>query len=191
MTPAGPYGPTSRVPAFFELSSLSGKARRAWRRISANRRGIRMPLYEHVFLARQDLSQQQVDELTAHFRGVIEQMGGNVAKVEYWGVKSLTYRIRKNRKAHFTLLNVEAPPAAISEVERQQHINEDVLRAMTVRVEELEAGPSAMMRKVDRDRDRDERRGDRRRDRDGPDSRGPRGPREDRGDGDDVEMTEH
>ena len=74
-----------------------------------------MPLYEHVYLARQDLSQQQVDELTAHYKGVIEQMGGNVAKVEYWGVKSLTYRIRKNRKAHFTLLNVEAPPAAISE----------------------------------------------------------------------------
>jgi len=144
-----------------------------------------MPLYEHVYLARQDLSQQQVDELTTHYKGVIEQMGGNVAKVEYWGVKTLTYRIRKNRKAHFTLLNVDAPPAAISEVERQEHINEDVLRAMTVRVSELETGPSAMMRKADRDRDRDERRGERRRDRDGA-----RGPREDRGDGDDTEMTE-
>jgi small subunit ribosomal protein S6 len=85
---------------------------------------------------------------------------------------------------------VEAPPAALAEVERQQHISEDVLRAITVRVEELEEGPSAMMRKVDRDRDRDERRGERRRDRDGPDSRGPRGPRDDRGDGDDTEMTE-
>jgi small subunit ribosomal protein S6 len=147
-----------------------------------------MPLYEHVYLARQDLSQQQVEELTAQYKGVIEQLGGTVAKAEYWGVKSLTYRIRKNRKAHFTLLNLDAPPAAIVEVERQQHINEDVLRAMTVRVEELEAGPSAMMRKVDRDRDRDERRGERRRDRDEP--RGPRGPREDRGDGDDAEMTE-
>jgi small subunit ribosomal protein S6 len=144
-----------------------------------------MPLYEHVYLARQDLSQQQVEELTAQYKGVIEQLGGTVAKAEYWGVKSLTYRIRKNRKAHFTLLNLDAPPAAIVEVERQQHINEDVLRAMTVRVEELEAGPSAMMRKVDRDRDRDERRGERRRDRDEP-----RGPREDRGDGDDAEMTE-
>jgi small subunit ribosomal protein S6 len=144
-----------------------------------------MPLYEHVFLARQDLSQQQVDELTAHYKGVIEQLGGNVPKAEYWGVKSLTYRIRKNRKAHFTLLNVDAPAAAITEVERQQHINEDVLRAITVRVEELESGPSAMMRKVDRDRDRDERRGERRRDRDGP----PRGPREDRGNEDEV--TEH
>ena len=149
-----------------------------------------MPLYEHVYLARQDLSQQQVDELTALYKGVIEQLGGTVAKVEYWGVKSLTYRIRKNRKAHFTLLNLDAPPAAVTEVERQQHINEDVLRAMTVRVEELEAGPSAMMRKVDRDRDRDERRGERRRDRDDGPPRGPRGPREDRGDGDDAEMTE-
>jgi small subunit ribosomal protein S6 len=148
-----------------------------------------MPLYEHVYLARQDLSQQQVEDLTTQYKGVIEQLGGKIAKAEYWGVKSLTYRIRKNRKAHFTLLNVDAPPAALTELERQQHISEDVLRAMTVRVEELEAGPSAMMRKVDRDRDRDERRGDRRRDRDdGP--RGPRGPRDDRGDGDDAEVTE-
>ena len=148
-----------------------------------------MPLYEHVYLARQDLSQQQVEDLTTQYKGVIEQLGGKVAKAEYWGVKSLTYRIRKNRKAHFTLLNVDAPPAALTELERQKHISEDVLRAMTVRVEELEAGPSAMMRKVDRDRDRDERRGDRRRDRDdGP--RGPRGPRDDRGDGDDAEITE-
>ena len=145
-----------------------------------------MPLYEHVYLARQDLSQQQVEELTAQYKGVVEQMGGKVAKVEYWGVKSLTYRIRKNRKAHFTLMNVEAPAAALNEVERQQRINEDVLRAMTVRVDELEGGPSAMMRKADRDRDRDERRGDRRRDRDGP-----RGPREDRSDGDETEPTEH
>jgi small subunit ribosomal protein S6 len=154
-----------------------------------------MPLYEHVFLARQDLSQQQVDELSARYKGVIEQLGGSVPKVEYWGVKSLAYRIRKNRKAHFTLLNVDAPAAAITEVERQQHINEDVLRALTVRVEELESVPSAMMRKVDRDRDRDERRGergergdrgDRRRDRDGG-----RGGREERGHEDDSEVTEH
>ena len=94
-----------------------------------------MPLYEHVYLARQDLSQQQVEELTAQYKGVLEQMGGKVAKIEYWGVKSLTYRIRKNRKAHFTLMNVEAPPAALGEIQRQEHINEDVLRAITVRVE--------------------------------------------------------
>jgi len=118
-----------------------------------------MPLYEHVYLARQDLSAQQVEELTAQYKGVVEQMGGKVAKSEYWGVKSLTYRMRKNRKAHFTLMNIDAPAAAMSEVERQQRINEDVLRQLTIRVEEHEAEPSAMMRKADRDRDRDERRG--------------------------------
>jgi small subunit ribosomal protein S6 len=135
-----------------------------------------MPLYEHVFLARQDLSAQQVEELTAQYKGVIEQNGGKVAKTEYWGVKTLTYRMRKNRKAHFTLMNVDSPSAAMAEVERQQRINEDVLRNLTVRVDEHEAEPSAMMRKVDRDRERDERRGDRfdRGDRD----RGDRGDRD-------------
>jgi small subunit ribosomal protein S6 len=118
-----------------------------------------MPLYEHVFLARQDLSAQQIEELTTQYKGVIEQLGGKIAKSEYWGVKTLTYRMRKNRKAHFTLMNVDAPPAAMSEVERLQRINEDVLRNLTIRVEEHETEPSAMMRKVDRDRDRDDRRG--------------------------------
>jgi small subunit ribosomal protein S6 len=122
-----------------------------------------MPLYEHVFLARQDASPQQVDELTTQFKGVVEQMGGKIAKTEYWGVKSLSYRIRKNRKAHFTLLNVDAPAAALAEIERQERLNEDILRYLTVRVEAHEEGPSAMMRKSDRD----ERRGERRRDRDG------------------------
>jgi small subunit ribosomal protein S6 len=141
-----------------------------------------MPLYEHVYLARQDLSAQQVEELTTQYKGVIESLGGSVAKVEYWGVKSLTYRINKNRKAHFTLLNLDAPAAAVAEVERQQRINEDVLRTLTVKVDELEAGPSAMMRKSDRDRDERGDRGDRRpgdRDRDRGD-RGDRGPRRDR-----------
>lgn len=118
-----------------------------------------MPLYEHVFLARQDLATQQVEELTAQFKGVIEQMGGKVPKTEYWGVKSLSYRINKNRKAHMTLFNVDAPPAAITEIERQMRLNEDVLRYLTIRVDELEEGPSAMMRKVDRDRERDDRPG--------------------------------
>src|SRR3979409_1024242 len=118
-----------------------------------------MALYEHVFLARQDLSTQQVEELTAQYKAIIEQMGGKIAKSEYWGVKSLTYRMRKNRKAHFTLMNVDAPSAAMVEVERQQRINEDVLRNLTIRVDEHEVEPSAMMRKVDRDRDRDDRRG--------------------------------
>jgi len=116
-----------------------------------------MPLYEHVFLTRQDASAQQVEELTAQFKGVIEQMGGQVAKTEQWGAKSLSYRLRKNRKAHFTLFNVDAPPAALNEVERQERLSEDVLRYLTIRVEEHEEGPSAMMRKADRDRERDER----------------------------------
>src|SRR6202140_4199021 len=120
-----------------------------------------MPLYEHVYLARQDASTQQVEELTAQWKGVIEGLGGSIAKAEYWGVKSLSYRLRKNRKAHFTLMNVNAPPAAINEIERLERINEDVLRYLTIRVEEHEEGPSAMMRRAERDRDRDDRRGDR------------------------------
>jgi small subunit ribosomal protein S6 len=118
-----------------------------------------MPLYEHVFLARQDLSTQQVDDLTAQYKGIVEQLGGKVAKTEYWGVKSLSYRMSKNRKAHMTLLNLDAPPAAVTEIERQMRLSEDVIRFMTIRVDELEEGPSAMMRKVDRDRDRDDRHG--------------------------------
>src|SRR2546425_10059657 len=112
-----------------------------------------MPLYEHVFLTRQDASAQQVEELTAQFKAIIEQMGGKVAKVEQWGVKSLSYRLRKNRKAHFMLLNIDAPSAVINEIERQERLNEDVIRYLSVRVDEHEEGPSAMMRKVDRDRD--------------------------------------
>jgi small subunit ribosomal protein S6 len=141
-----------------------------------------MPLYEHVYLARQDLSAQQVEEMTATFKGIIEGLGGKfVSDPEYWGVKTLSFRIRKNRKAHFTLFRLDAPPAAITEVERQERLSEDVLRTLTVRVDEHEEGPSAMMRKVDRDRDRDERGGGRfdrgdRFDRD----RGPRRDRDDR-----------
>ena len=116
-----------------------------------------MPLYEHVFMSRQDASAQQVEELTNHLKSVIEQMGGKIAKLEQWGVKSLSYRLRKNRKAHYTFMNLDAPPAVINEIERQERLNEEVLRYLTVRVEELEEGPSAMMRKVDRDRERDDR----------------------------------
>jgi small subunit ribosomal protein S6 len=156
-----------------------------------------MPLYEHVFLARQDVSAQQVEELTAQIKGVIEQMGGKVAKTEQWGVKSLSYRLRKNRKAHFTFLNVDAPPAAINEIERQERLNEDVIRYLSVRVDEHEEGPSAMMRKVDRDRDRDERGGGFRdrerggfRDRDRDRDRGEHRPhREGRPPRDDAEAT--
>ncbi len=119
-----------------------------------------MPLYEHVYLARQDLSAQQVEDLTNQLTGVIGQLGGKVTKSEYWGLKSLTYRMRKNRKAHMTLLNVEAPPAALNEIERHERLNEDVLRYLTIRVDALEEGPSAMMRKAERDeRERGERGG--------------------------------
>src|SRR5690242_9868071 len=158
-----------------------------------------MALYEHVFLARQDASTQQVEELTAQMTGIVEGLGGKVTKTENWGVRSLTYRMNKNRKAHFVLLNIDAPSAAIAEIERQERISEDVIRYLSVRVEELEEGPSAMMRKADRDRERDDRgggfrdggfRGDReggfRGDRDGGGFRGDRGPRRPR---DDAETT--
>jgi small subunit ribosomal protein S6 len=143
-----------------------------------------MPLYEHVFLARQDASAQQVEELTTQITGVIESLGGKVAKTENWGVRSLTYRMNKNRKAHFVLLNIDGPAAVVAEIERQERINEDVIRYLTVRVEELEEGPSAMMRKADRDRDRDDRGGGFRGDREGGGFRGDRGPRRSRDDAD-------
>lgn len=131
-----------------------------------------MPLYEHVFLARQDASPQQVEELTTQIQGVVEQLGGKITKTEQWGLRSLSYRISKNRKAHFVMLNIDGPAAVVTEIERQERINEDVIRYLTVRVDELEEGPSAMMRKADRDRDRDDR---------GPREGGFRGDREDRG----------
>ncbi len=109
-----------------------------------------MPLYEHIFLARPDITSQQVDTLIEQYKGVIETAGGKITKNEYWGVKSLAYRVRKNRKAHFTLLNVEAPSSALSEVERLMSINEDVIRYMTIRVDALDDGPSAMMQKKER-----------------------------------------
>jgi small subunit ribosomal protein S6 len=144
-------------------------------------KGRPMALYEHIYLARQDISAQQVEALTAQFKAVIESFGGKVEKVEYWGVKSLAYRIKKNRKAHFSLLNIDSPPAALTEMERQMGINEDIIRFMTIRVEALEQGQSAMLRKRDDD-DRGERpeRGERGR---GPRSdRGERGPRRQRDD---------
>jgi small subunit ribosomal protein S6 len=113
-----------------------------------------MALYEHIFLARQDVSPQQVEDLTNQLTEVLQQGGGKVTKNEYWGLKSLSYRIRKNRKAHYSLLNIDAPAPAVAEMERQMRINEDILRFMTVRVDELEEGPSAMMQKRD---DRDSR----------------------------------
>ncbi|MDP4006858.1 30S ribosomal protein S6 [Methylobacterium sp. NEAU K] len=140
-----------------------------------------MPLYEHVLLARQDVTSQQVETMIDTYKGVIEQNGGRLEKIEMWGVKSLAYRIKKNRKAHFALLNIDAPPAAIAEMERQMQISEDVLRFMTVRVEELDSEPSAMMQKRDRDDRKDRERG-RRRDDDGFGGGGGFGDRGDRGD---------
>lgn len=128
-----------------------------------------MALYEHVFLARQDLAQAQVDALAETATKIVEENSGKVTKVETWGLRSLAYKIAKNRKAHYVMLNIDAPAGVVAELERQTQINEDVIRYMTIKVDELESGPSVMMRKQERsDRDR------------GP--RGDRGPREDRGD---------
>jgi small subunit ribosomal protein S6 len=138
-----------------------------------------MALYEHVFLARQDLTAQQAEALTEQFKATVANLGGTVGKVEYWGVKSLAYRIKKNRKAHFTLINVDAPAAALAEAERQWSINEDILRFLTLRVEALEEGPSAMLRKRDDD-DRGDR-GDR--PSRGPGGRPPRPRREESAEG--------
>jgi small subunit ribosomal protein S6 len=113
-----------------------------------------VPLYEHVFLARQDLSQAQVDALAATATEIVEANQGKVVKTETWGLKNLAYKIKRNRKAHFVLLNIEAPAGVIAELERQTSINEDVIRYMSVRVDELEAGPSVQMRKSDRERSR-------------------------------------
>ena len=111
-----------------------------------------MALYEHVFLARQDLSQAQVDALAATATEIVEANNGKVTKTETWGLKNLAYKIKRNRKAHFVLLNIEAPAGTVAELERQTAINEDVIRWLTVRVEELETGPSVQMRKQDRER---------------------------------------
>ena len=120
-----------------------------------------MALYEHVFLARQDLSQAQVDTLASQATEIVEANKGKVTKTETWGLKSLAYKIDRNRKAHFVLMNIDGPGNLVAELERQQRLNEDVIRYMTIAVEELEDGPSVMMRKNERDKkrrsDREER----------------------------------
>ena len=126
-----------------------------------------MALYEHVFLARQDISQAQVDALTKEYGEVITEGGGKVGKVEYWGVKPLAYKIKKNRKAHFSLMNIDAPPAAVAEMERRMRISADVIRFLTIRVDAHETEPSIQMRKSDRDDRRDGERGGFRGDRGG------------------------
>ncbi len=138
-----------------------------------------MPLYEHVFLARQDLAQGQVDALAETATKIITDNGGKVVKTETWGLRNHAYRIAKNRKAHYVLLDFEAPAPVVAELERQTQINEDVIRYMTVRVESHEQGPSAMMRRNERnERERGDR-GGRGRDRD---DRGERAPRREEAD---------
>ncbi len=139
-----------------------------------------MALYEHVFLARQDLAQAQVDALAATATGIIEANGGRIVKTETWGLRSIAYRIAKNRKAHYVMLEFEAPTNVVVELERQTQINEDIIRYMTLRVDAHEAGPSAMMRRSERsERDRGER-GDRPRRDDGDRPRRDDRPRDDR-----------
>ena len=122
-----------------------------------------MPLYENVFIVRQDISTPQVEALADTFTNLVAEQGGKVEKREYWGLRNLAYRIKKNRKGHYVLFNLDAPPPAVSELERNMRINEDVLRYLTIRVEELEAGPSAVLQSRSRDdRDRDRDRGPRR-----------------------------
>jgi small subunit ribosomal protein S6 len=131
-----------------------------------------MPFYENVFIARQDISSAQVEALADTFTQIVTQQGGQISKREYWGLRNLAYRIKKNRKGHYMLFNLDAPPAAVSELERNMRINEDVLRYLTIRVDALEEGPSAVMQnrgrgdERDRDRDRGGRRGYGDRDRD-------------------------
>ena len=128
-----------------------------------------MTLYENVFIVRQDVSAQQVEDLTTRFTGLIADGGGTVTKNEYWGLRTLAYKIKKNRKGHYVLLNIDAPSDAVKEMERNMNLNEDVMRFMTIRVEEVDEGPSVMMRsraaREERERDRVRGRGDRPRER--------------------------
>ena len=114
--------------------------------------------YEHVFIARPDLSQQQVEAIIEQVAATVEELGGKTGKKEYWGLKSLTYRINKNRRGHYALVNIEAPPAVELELRRRQSINEDIIRIRTFRVEALDEEPSAMMTRKDRDERRRARR---------------------------------
>jgi len=132
-----------------------------------------MPLYEHIFIARRDISSQQVDSLTESLSEIIKEGGGEVKKTEYWGLRNLSYRIKKNRKGHYVLLNLDTPYPALAEMERVLRLNEDIVRTMTIKVDELEEGPSAVMQqKASRDDRGPRREGGRDGGRDGP--RGPR-----------------
>lgn len=144
-----------------------------------------MPLYENIFITRQDASTAQVEALTEQFAALVAAGGGTVSKKEQWGLRNLSFRMNKNRKGHYTLMNIDAPAAAVIEMERNMRISEDVLRYLTVRVEELEEGPSAMLQNRNRgEREGGEREGGRGgfRERGGFRDRGERGDRGDRGD---------
>ena len=104
-----------------------------------------MPLYEHVYLARQDITTQQVENITKSIEDVVKKEGGSIDKVEYWGLRQLAYKIKKNRKAHYTMMNINAPSEALKEVERQISLNENVLRHISIKVDKFEDGPSLMM----------------------------------------------
>ena len=129
-----------------------------------------MPFYENVFIARQDVSSQQVDAMTEEFTKLISEYGGQVQKTEYWGVRGLAYRIKKNRKGHYVLMNIDAQSDSVLELERQMRLHEDILRYMTTRVDVLEEGPSVMMQSRSRG------------------SRGERGERSERGQGDQASV---
>jgi small subunit ribosomal protein S6 len=113
-----------------------------------------MALYENIFIARQDVPATQVETLTNQFSELVQGLGGTVSKKEYWGLRSLAFRIKKNRKGHYTLLNIDAPSAAVKELERTMSINEDIIRFLTVRVDALEEGPSAVMQRSSEKSDR-------------------------------------
>ena len=110
-----------------------------------------MSLYEHVFICRQDISQQQVEGLTENLTAILSEHGGSVEKTEYWGLRSLAYRVKKNRKGHYSLLNISADHSAISEMERQMSLNDDILRFMTIRVDEHDTEPSAPLSTKNKD----------------------------------------
>lgn len=110
-----------------------------------------MSLYEHVFICRQDISQQQVEKLTENLTAILTEQGGSIEKTEYWGLRSLAYRVKKNRKGHYSLLNITADHTAISEMERQMSLNDDILRFMTIRVEEHDVEPSAPLSSKNKD----------------------------------------
>ena len=117
-----------------------------------------MALYEHVFIARQDLSNTQAEGLIEHFGTVLKDNGGNVLDTEYWGVKTMAYKINKNRKGHYAYLRSDAPSAAVQEMERLMRLHDDVMRVLTVKVDKHEEGPSVQMQKRDERGDRRERR---------------------------------